>query len=90
MRRVSKVVWVIQGFDKSDDLAVEHELSDPDGATHLSVLQITHIREYLGGGHELSEEDRVLLSTRYGIGFQKDFQYFLEYFRDFPGQVIKY
>jgi len=80
-------MWAVTGFGRDESLVFEQDLAGL-GEDELVRLLGGNPDEYRGEDVALSVESRELLARRHGIRFEPGVEYFLSYFRDYPGQVV--
>ncbi|GHG12083.1 MULTISPECIES: hypothetical protein [Amycolatopsis] len=80
-------MWAVTGYGRDESLVFEQDLDDL-GEEELARLLGAHPGDYRGGDVAISAEGRQLLADSHGIRFEPDVEYFLSYFRDYPGQVV--
>jgi hypothetical protein len=80
-------MWAVTGFDRDESLVFEQDVAGL-GEDELRRLLGGNPDEYRGGDVAISVEGQELLARRCGIRFEPDVEYFLSYFRDYPGQVV--
>ncbi|ADJ49045.1 hypothetical protein AMES_7220 [Amycolatopsis mediterranei S699] len=84
---MEKQMWAVTGYGRDESLVFEQDLPGL-GEDELARLLGGSPGEYQGGDVAISAESRELLADRHGIRFEPDVEYFLSYFRDYPGQVV--
>jgi len=81
-------MWAVHGFHRDESLVFAQDVAGL-GEDDLARLLGRNPDEYGGEDVALSAEGRELLARRHGILFEPGVEYFLSYFRDYPGQVVR-
>jgi hypothetical protein len=80
-------MWAVTGYGRDESQVFEQDLAGL-GEDELTRLLGGDPGAYRGDDVVISAEGRELLADRHGIRFEPDVEYFLSYFRDYPGQVV--